>query len=149
MGKKRVIAKSEESAIEDQEKVEAKVRKQGAGLLSRSDEGVVYISCSYNNTLASLTDRKGNVLFWTSAGNLGFGGTRKGTPFAASKVGDTIVEAAKKRGINRLTIKVRGIGSGRDSAIRAISSKSIEVVGLEDLTSVPHNGCSPKKPRRV
>ncbi len=149
MGKKRVIAKSDEAAISEQEKVEGKVRRQLVGSNLRSDEGVVYIFCSYNNTIATLADLKGNALFWTSAGNLGFGGTRKGTPFAASKVGETIIEAAKKRGIGKITVKIRGIGSGRDSAIRSITSRDLEIIGIEDVTSVPHNGCRAKKPRRV
>ncbi|HNY97658.1 MAG TPA: 30S ribosomal protein S11 [Candidatus Pacearchaeota archaeon] len=149
MGKKRVIAKNEEAAINEQEKVEKKIRGNISNASSRNDEGIVYIFCSYNNTIATLTDARGNALYWTSAGNLGFGGTRKGTPFAATKVGDTIVEAAKKRGITRLSIKLRGIGSGRDSAIRAITSKDLDIVSIEDVTSVPHNGCRSKKPRRV
>jgi len=150
MGKKRVIAKNDESAIDAQEKVESKVRgKQAAGAMTRSEEGMIFISCSYNNTIASLCDRKGNVLYWTSAGHLGFGGTRKGTPFAALKVGETLVDAALKRGLVRLHIKVRGVGSGRDSAIRAISSKPVEIISIEDTTSAPHNGCKSKKPRRV
>ena len=150
MGKKRVIAKNDSSALDSQEKTESKVRnKQTIGKITRSQEGIVHISCSYNNTLASLSDKNGNVIYWTSAGHLGFNGTRKGTPFAALKVGGTMADAALKRGIAKIHIKVSGIGSGRDSAIRAISAKPIEIVSIENTTSVPHNGCRPKKPRRV
>lgn len=150
MGKKRVIAKNDSAALDSQEKTESKIRnKQAIGAMTRSEEGVICIACSYNNTIVSLTDKKGNVIYWTSAGHLGFGGTRKGTPFAALKVGETVVDAALKKGITKLHIRVKGIGSGRDSAIRSISSKPVEILSIEDVTSVPHNGCSPKKPRRV
>lgn len=115
----------------------------------RIKDAIVYISCSYNNTIVSLTDMKGNVLHWATAGNIGFKGTRKGTPFAATKVAETIASLAEKKGIEKITIRLRGIGTGRDSAVRALTSKGFEVVAIEDLTSVPHNGCRAKKPRRV
>lgn len=150
MGKKKVILKNDSSALDNQEKIESKVRnKQAVGKITRSQEGIIHVSCSYNNTLASLTDKNGNVIYWTSAGHLGFNGTRKGTPFAALKVGSTIADAALKKGIAKVHIKISGIGSGRDSAIRSISAKPVEIMSIENTTSVPHNGCRPKKSRRV
>lgn len=146
MGKKKVITQSGGSS--SKEKIESKIRKvMEKGI--RIKDAIVYISCSYNNTIVSLTDMKGNVLHWATAGNIGFKGTRKGTPFAATKVAETIASLAEKKGIEKITIRLRGIGTGRDSAVRALTSKGFEVVAIEDLTSVPHNGCRAKKPRRV
>ena len=146
MGKKKVITQSGGSS--SKEKIESKIRKvMEKG--TRIKDAIVYISCSYNNTIVSLTDMKGNVLHWATAGNIGFKGTRKGTPFAATKVAETIASLAEKKGIEKITIRLRGIGTGRDSAVRALTSKGFEVVAIEDLTSVPHNGCRAKKPRRV
>ncbi|MBP6891170.1 30S ribosomal protein S11 [Candidatus Parcubacteria bacterium] len=146
MGKKKVITQSGGSS--SKEKIESKIRKvMEKG--TRIKDAIVYISCSYNNTIISLTDMKGNVLHWATAGNIGFKGTRKGTPFAATKVAETIASLAEKKGIEKIIIRLRGIGTGRDSAVRALAARTFEVVAIEDLTSVPHNGCRPKKSRRV
>ena len=96
-----------------------------------------------------MTDPKGNVLGWTSAGNIGFKGAKKATPFAASKVAEAIVQIAEKIGIEKIEIFVKGIGSGRDSAIRSLAARGLEIVSIKDMTPVPHNGCRKPKVRRV
>ena len=149
MGKKKIITKSETSTQES-EKMEAKIRKGKVDeSATRLKDGVIYISCSYNNTIVSLADNNGNVVSWVSAGSVGFKGTRKGTPYAASQIADTVATLAEKKGIGKIAIKLRGIGTGRDSAVRAITNHNFEIISIQDLTSVPHNGCRPKKPRRV
>ncbi len=149
MGKKRIIKKSEEELLKEKEKVEAKVRKEAKDSLKKVKEGIVYISSSYNNTIISLTDPNGNVLGWVSAGSIGFKGTKKATPFAASKVAEAINQVIEKSGIQRIKIMVKGIGSGRESAIRSLAARGIEIISIKDTTPVPHNGCRPKKARRV
>lgn len=114
-----------------------------------SKEGKVYIASSYNNTLMTLTDERGNVLSSFSAGQMGFKGTKKSTPFAASKVADAIALNAQNRGIERVRVLVKGVGSGRDSALRSIGSKGLEIVSITDSTPIPHNGPRPPKVRRV
>ena len=99
--------------------------------------------------MITLTDPQGNVLGWTSAGAIGFKGTKKATPFAASKVAENISQTAKKNGIERIEILVRGIGSGRESAIRSLAARGFDIISIKDITPVPHNGCRPPKVRRV
>jgi small subunit ribosomal protein S11 len=97
----------------------------------------------------TLTDTQGNVLIWVSAGSIGFKGTRKATPFAASKVAEALSQAAQKLGIVKVQILIKGIGSGRESAIRSLASRGLEVKSVKDVTPIPHNGCRPPKVRRV
>ncbi len=150
MGKKRIIQKTEKELIEEREKVEAAVKKEAKIQPSKKvKEGRVCITSSYNNTIISLTDLEGNILTWASAGNIGFKGTKKATPFAASKVAEALVQRARKIGIERVQIMVKGIGSGRDSAIRALANKGLDILSIEDVTPIPHNGCRPRKARRV
>ena len=150
MGKKRIIAKSEEELLKEREKVEAKVKKESeVGAISKIKEGRVFISSSYNNTIMTLTDLQGNVLGWISAGSIGFKGTKKATPFAASKVAEALTQKAKKMGIEKVEVLVKGIGSGRESAIRSIAARDLDITSIKDITPVPHNGCRPPKVRRV
>jgi len=150
MGKKRIIQKTEKELLEEKEKIETAVKKeQKVSSPKKIQTGMVYISASYNNTIMTLTDIKGNVLIWTSAGNIGFKGTKKATPFAASKVAETMVYRAKKIGIEKAEILVKGIGSGRDSAIKSLANKGLEITSIQDITPIPHNGCKPCKKRRV
>ncbi len=151
MGKKRVVQKSEEELLKEREQVEAGVRKEiklkkGS---PKTKEGRVYISSSYNNTLITLTDASGDVLTWASAGSIGFKGTKKATPFAASKVAEAIAFSADKLGIEKVEIFVKGIGSGRESAIRSLANKGLDLLSIKDVTPIPHNGCRPPKARRV
>ncbi len=112
-------------------------------------KGRAYINASYNNTIITLTDAQGNVLAWASAGSIGFRGTKKSTPFAATKVGEVIAENGKKVGLKEVAIFVKGVGSGRESAIRSLGSHGLNIVSIKDITPLPHNGCRPPKIRRV
>ena len=151
MGKKHIIQKTEKELLQEREEVDAKVQKEVKieTPIARIKEGRVYISSSYNNTIMTLTDLQGKVLAWTSAGRIGFKGTKKATPFAASKVAEAISQAIAKLGIQKLAIFIKGIGSGRESAIRSLAARGFDVVSITDLTPVPHNGCRPRKVRRV
>ena len=150
MGKKRIIQKTEEELIKEKEKIDSAVKKEvKVSSSKRISEGRVYISSSYNNTIITLTDAQGNVLSQTSAGRIGFKGTKKATAFAASKTADSLVQGAQKRGIQKIAIFLRGIGSGRDSALRSLANKGFEITSIKDITPIPHNGCRPPKRRRV
>ncbi|MBZ1345056.1 MAG: 30S ribosomal protein S11 [Candidatus Nealsonbacteria bacterium] len=150
MGKKRIVAKTEQELLKEREKIETKIQKETKiAIPSKTQEGKIYIFSSYNNTLMSLTDKKGNVLYWTSAGNIGFKGTKKGTPFAASKTGEQIIQTAQKMGIKKIEILIKGVGAGRDSALRSIAARDLEITSIRDVTPIPHNGCRPPKVRRL
>jgi len=150
MGKKRVIKQTEEELLKEREQVDEALRKEARIESKRATrEGRVYVAVSYNNTLITLTDMAGNVLTWSSAGNIGFKGTKKATPFAASKVAESITQKAKKLGIERVEVLVKGIGSGRESAIRSLATHGLEIEAIKDVTPIPHNGCRPPKVRRV
>ena len=151
MGKKRIIQKTEKELLEERDKVDAAVKKEVKieTPLKKINEGKVYISASYNNTLMTLTDLQGNALSWVSAGHIGFKGAKKATPFAASKVAEALVERAKKIGIGRISVLVNGVGSGRESAIRSLATHGLDIASIKDITPVPHNGCRPPKVRRV
>ena len=111
--------------------------------------GVLHIDATFNNTKVLFSDKLGNTLFWSSAGSLGFRGAKKGTPFAAGKVGDIIGEKAANLGVKDSDVVVLGVGSGREPAIRAFMAHGIEITSILDATPVPHNGPKAKKPRRV
>ncbi len=150
MGKKRIVKKTEEELLKERERVEAGVKKEIKVKASpKTKEGRIYISSSYNNTIITLTDLQGNVLTWASAGSIGFRGTKKATPFAASRVAENICLTTKKLGIEKISVLVRGIGSGRESAIRSLAAHGLDIVSIADVTPVPHNGCRPPKVRRV
>jgi small subunit ribosomal protein S11 len=111
--------------------------------------GVAHIHASFNNTHVTITDLEGNVVTWSSAGTLGFKGSRKGTPFAAQQAASTAATVAKDSGLRSLDIRVKGPGSGRESAIRALQAAGVEIKSIKDVTPIPHNGCRPPKRRRV
>jgi small subunit ribosomal protein S11 len=111
--------------------------------------GVVHIKSSFNNTIVSVTDSEGNVISWASAGNVGFKGSRKSTPFAAQMAADKACRAAMEHGLRRVEVQVKGPGSGRETAIRSIQNTGIEVSSIKDVSPVPHNGCRQPKRRRV
>ncbi|HSE36560.1 MAG TPA: 30S ribosomal protein S11 [Blastocatellia bacterium] len=112
-------------------------------------QGIVHIQASFNNTLVSITDLEGNLISQSSSGALGFHGSRKGTPFAAQQAGIRAAQAARELGMQTCEVRVKGPGSGRESAVRAIQSAGIEVRLIRDVTPIPHNGCRPPKRRRV
>ncbi len=148
MGKKRVIQKTGQEQEEGKKQIKNKFLSYSSSN-RKIKEGIVNISSSYNNTLISLSDTKGNVITWSSAGSVGFKGTKKGTPFAASKVAEFISQVAERKGMEKIDIKIKGVGSGRDSALRTLANRGLEIGSIEDITPIPHNGCRPPKPRRV
>ena len=111
--------------------------------------GVAHIKSSFNNTIVSITDTEGSVIAWASAGNVGFKGSRKSTPFAAQLAAEACARRAMEHGMRRVDVLVKGPGSGRETAIRSLQSTGLEVSGIKDVTPIPHNGCRPKKRRRV
>lgn len=111
--------------------------------------GIAHIQATFNNTLVSITDHEGKVVCWSSAGSLGFRGSRKGTPFAAQQAASRAAGAARDHGMKTVEVHVRGPGSGRESAIRALAAAGLDVRIIKDTTPIPHNGCRPPKRRRV
>ena len=113
------------------------------------EHGQVHVQASFNNTIVTITDAQGNALSWASAGGLGFRGSRKSTPYAAQMAAETAVKAALVHGLKSVDVFVKGPGSGREAAIRAIDANGVQVLTIKDVTPVPHNGCRPPKRRRV
>ena len=111
--------------------------------------GIMYIYSTFNNTIITITDQNGNVLTWSTGGVVGFKGSRKSTPFAAQLAAEKVLNAAQNFGIKTLDIRVKGPGSGRESAIRAVGGTPFKVKTIKDITPIPHNGCRPRKKRRV
>jgi small subunit ribosomal protein S11 len=111
--------------------------------------GIAHVHASFNNTIVTITDLEGNVVSWSSAGTLGFKGSRKGTPFAAQQAATTAATSAREHGLRSIDIRVKGPGSGRESAIRALQAAGVEIKSIRDVTPIPHNGCRPPKRRRV
>lgn len=145
MGKKKVAQQSGTDLGEAK-----KTSAPSGGKKSRKIErGRVYINASYNNTVVTVTDNTGNVITWASSGSLGFSGPKKATPFASSKIIAAISEKIKTSGPTAIDIIVKGVGSGRDSAIRSLINQGFDILTLKDVTPIPHNGPRPKKVRRV
>ena len=112
-------------------------------------KAIAHIKATFNNTIITVTDSAGQVIAWDSAGSIGYKGSRKSTPFAAQRAAAKVSEKIRKMGVHELTVKVKGPGSGRESAIRSLSGSGIEIKVIEDVTPLPHNGCRPRKRRRV
>ncbi|HEY4518150.1 MAG TPA: 30S ribosomal protein S11 [Candidatus Paceibacterota bacterium] len=144
MGKKRIVTTEgkEAEGAEAAKTVSKTARK-------RFSNGVLHIQSTYNNTKVLLADEKGNGLAWSSSGSLGFRGAKKGTPFAASKVGELLAEKAVGFGIKEVSVMINGVGAGRESALRSFVSKGIGVTSISDITPVPHNGPRAPRARRV
>ena len=113
------------------------------------EKGAAHIHSSFNNTIVTITDVKGNVISWASAGGLGFKGSRKSTPFAAGEVAETAAKKAMEHGLKTVDVFVKGPGSGREAAIRSLQTTGLEISSIKDVTPIPHNGCRPPKRRRV
>ena len=111
--------------------------------------GVVHVQATFNNTIVTISDQEGNIISWSSAGSLGFRGSRKGTPFAAQQASLTAATKAKEMGLRTVEVRVAGPGAGRESAVRALATAGIDVRLIKDVTPIPHNGCRPPKRRRV
>lgn len=146
MGKKKVIQKSGDQSSSALQQAAVKSVKE---VSKKVDTGCVYIKASFNNTMITVTDEKGNVLAWASAGQLGFSGPKKATPFAASKVAAALAEKLKKSGPVNIHVYVSGVGGGRDSAVRSLANQGFNVLSVRDVTPIPHNGPRPPKVRRV
>ena len=112
-------------------------------------KAVVHIKATFNNTILTVTTTNGETLCWDSAGTIGFKGSRKSTPFAAQRAAETVADKAKKMGVREVEVRVKGPGSGRESAITALQSAGLTIKSIEDVTPLPHNGCRPRKKRRV
>ncbi len=152
MGKKKIKKQTEEELLKESEHVSggAKPLESASVKIGRQIvRGRIYIQVSYNNTFITVTDEKGDVLAWSSAGSLGFKGPKKATPYAASKVAETVIEKIKKNGFAEVEVFVTGIGSGRESAVRSLANHGLNIVSIKDTTPIPHNGPRPKKVRRV
>lgn len=147
MGKKKIT--TAEETVETKEGIPEVVAPVAKVKGRRFDSGILCIESTYNNTKLTLTDPKGGTLAWSSSGTLGFKGAKKGTPFAAAKVGETLADKAAIMGIKEVKVVVKGVGSGRESAIRGFISKGINLTTIQDMTPVPHNGPKPPKPRRT
>lgn len=143
MGKKRIIKKGGGSDVAGTSRALNRIPKRKLAI------GTLNITATFNNTLVTLCDEKGNSVMAASSGALGFKGARKSTPFAAAKVGEIIGDKANQMGMKEATVVIRGIGAGRESALRAFAGKGINVIKISDMTPVPHNGPRPPKPRRV
>ncbi len=141
MGKKRIVQTGENA--EGGKVAVSSVSKK------KADSGILFVDSTYNNTKIVLTDPKGNVLATSSAGAIGFKGAKKGTPFAAAKVGEILGGKAAAMGMREVAVVVKGVGSGRESGVRTFISKGINLTSIKDVTPVPHGGVKPKKPRRV
>ncbi|PIT92373.1 MAG: 30S ribosomal protein S11 [Candidatus Harrisonbacteria bacterium CG10_big_fil_rev_8_21_14_0_10_42_17] len=150
MGKKKIVKQTKEEALKERDELEAAMtRTSGKTVSKRIERGRVYIATSYNNTMITITNERGDVVTWNSAGALGFSGPKKATPFAASKVVAAIAEKIKKSGPFTVDVFIRGIGGGRDSALRSLANHGFEIMSIKDATPIPHNGPKPKKARRV
>jgi small subunit ribosomal protein S11 len=150
MGKKRVVKPEREELLKERERIEDRVTKKGGvEIKEKIERGRIYIKSSYNNTMITLTDNRGDVIFWTSAGQIGFKGTKKGTPFAASKVAEVISDRINKLGLRETSVFVKGVGPGRESALRSLAHRGVNITSIKDLTPIPHNGCRSSKVRRV
>lgn len=143
MTKAKVTAEKKEEVVIAKEVAQPKTPKR------KITSGVLHIEATFNNTKVLFSDKLGNTLFWSSSGSLGFKGAKKGTPFAASKVGDLIGNKVATLGVKDADVVVLGVGSGREPAIRAFMANGIDITSIKDATPIPHNGPKAKKPRRV
>jgi len=154
MGKKHIVETNQEEAIKEQEKIDKAVNKEANKTSTKTAAGAqggrIFITSTYNNTILTLTNSRGQVLAWKSAGSVGFKGAKKSTSFAASRVAETIATICKKIGvIDKIEVSIKGIGAGRESAVRTLITQGLNVVSIKDVTPIPHNGCRQKKVRRV
>jgi small subunit ribosomal protein S11 len=134
-----------EATVSDAPKIKSKKKKSKA----KVTKGKIFVNSTYNNTIVSVTDVNGNVLLWSSAGKIGFKGSKKSTPYAGQKTMEDVLFRLKERGLNEVDVLIKGIGSGRESAVRALQGSGLNVNVIKDQTPIPHGGVRPKKPRRV
>ena len=154
MGKKRIIKEtkdevSKEAGTVDLLSDEKKASPKAIKAVQSIKHGCIYVSASYNNVMVTATDDKGNALAWASSGAAGFKGPKKATPFAASKCVENLFEKLAKVSFEDISIYVKGVGGGRDAVLRALAGRGMSITAIRDITPVPHNGCRPRKVRRV
>jgi len=149
----KIEKKTEETAkgpeASDAGKDGATEKKKAKKIKRQILKGRASIKCTYNNTIVNVSDLSGGVLAWASSGLMGFKGAKKATPYAATQVVASVSEKIKKYGVKELEVYVKGVGSGREASIRALANNGFELISIKDKTPIPHNGCRPKKPRRV
>lgn len=145
----QLAAEKEPVAAATEVAAEGEAKKKKKKLKRQISKGQAHIKCTYNNTMVMISDANGGMLAWSSSGLLGFKGAKKATPYAATQVVHDVSEKVKKYGVRELDVFVRGVGSGRESSIRSLANKGFELTAIKDVTPIPHNGCRPKKPRRV
>ena len=140
--------KKNETFKEETEKV-LKIKKKKDKIKKNITSGVAYIKATFNNTIISISDDGGNIIAWSSAGSKGFKGSRKSTPYAAQIAADDVASRAKEHGIKTLSVRLKGPGSGRETALRALHARGFKILSIKDVTPMPHNGSRPSKKRRV
>ncbi len=152
MGKKKVINQKEEDILKEKDELDSALKKNESKEITKKGVypfGKIYIYSSYNNTKITVTDHLGNVLVWSSAGHLQFKGPKKATSFAAAKVAESIAQKIKKLHIPEFKVYIKGLGAGRESALRSFIAQDFNIISIKDITPVPHGGCRPPKVRRV
>jgi small subunit ribosomal protein S11 len=151
MGKLKIADKENKDKVVGESTPVAKTGTETSKKLSRRrlETGILYVQSTFNNTKVLLTDQKGNAVCATSSGQIGFAGAKKGTPFAAAKAAEILAEKAEQMGLKNVKVIVKGVGSGREAAIRGFISRGVQILSITDETPVPHNGPKPKKPRRI
>jgi small subunit ribosomal protein S11 len=151
--KKETAENAENLAVEGEVKEKAAdtdaKKKKKLKIKRQVSRGKANVKCTYNNTMVTITDMNGGVLAWATSGLLNFKGAKKATPYAATQVVGNISEKVRKFGVKELEVYVRGVGSGREASVRALANNGFDLVLIKDITPIPHNGCRPKKPRRV
>lgn len=149
---KEALAGTAEAGSEakpEMQEAESAAKKKAKKIKRLVSRGRATVKCSYNNTMVSIADTNGSVLGWATSGLLGFKGAKKATPYAATQVVANVAEKVKKYGMRELEVYVRGVGSGREASVRALANNGFDLISIKDITPIPHNGCRPKKPRRV
>lgn len=149
MGKKRITKQTQEEILKEKEAQEEAVKGRKKIKGRKTTKGRAYIKATYNNTMVTITDIQGNVISQESAGAIGFKGPKKATSFAATKAVESLMRKLDKTGLKEVEVFVKGIGSGREAATRALANYGLDITSIKDVTPVPHNGCRPPKPRRV
>jgi len=146
-------APKKETQVSDLSKIgndnDAEKKKKSKKIKRQILKGRSVVKCTYNNTIVSIADLNGNILAWASSGLMGFKGAKKATPYAATQVVASVSEKVRKYGLKDLEVHVKGVGSGREASIRALSNNGFNLISIKDETPIPHNGCRPKKPRRI
>ena len=148
MDKKTENSKKKETSSEDKPKV-VKIKRSKKKIKKNITSGIAFVNASFNNTIITISDDSGNVIAWSSAGSKGFKGSRKSTPYAAQIAADSAASKAQEHGLKTLTVRLKGPGSGRETALRALQARGFKILTIKDTTPMPHNGARPPKKRRV